>query len=80
MQGNSQNYLVRVLIPLAESFFFTKEIRTRNCGVSFPQLFFHGWEVNEDDPFYLPQTLDEIEEFGDAEVAPNSSKKIIQKV
>jgi len=41
---------------------------------------FHGWEMNPEDPFYLPVTFEQIEEFGENEVAPNSAKRIIQYV
>ena len=38
---------------------------------------FHGWEMNPEDPFYLPVTFEQIEEFGENEAAPNSAKKIV---
>ena len=79
-QPGSQYFVLRVLIPVAESFRFMDEIRNRDCGESFPQLVFYGWEVNADDPFRMPVTAEELEEFGDAEFAPNSAQKLVKDV
>ncbi len=56
------------------------EIRNRDCGESFPQLLFWGWQVNQEDPFMIPLSAEELEEFGDAEFAANSAQKIVKEV
>lgn len=44
-------------------------------------MVFHGFEINEDDPFFIPQTEEEIEEHGEGDILPpNPAKVIIEKV
>jgi len=31
------------LIPVTESFVFNEEIRSKSCGIAYPQLVFHGF-------------------------------------
>jgi len=81
VQDGTNNFLFQVLIPVIESFIFNEEIRKKSCGIAYPQLVFHGWEINENDPFYVPLTEEEIEEHGEGEsLPPNPAKVIIEKV
>ena len=44
-------------------------------------MIFHGFEINQDDPFYIPQTEEEKEEHGEGDILPpNPAKVIIEKV
>jgi ribosome assembly protein 1 len=48
------NFTLKVLIPALDSFIFVEEIRKKSCGVAYPQLVFAGWEINQEDPFFVP--------------------------
>jgi ribosome assembly protein 1 len=44
-------------------------------------LVFYGFEINENDPFYIPQTDEDLEEHGEGDILPpNPAKIIIEKV
>lgn len=52
-------------IPILESFGFNEEIRKRTSGGAIPQLVFDGFEMIDEDPFWVPTTEEELEELGD---------------
>lgn len=53
----------------------------KTYGISYPQLIFQGFEINENDPFYVPQTEEELEEHGEGDILPmNPAKAIIEKI
>ncbi len=58
-------YSILSLLPVAESFGFSDEIRKRTSGAAQPQLVFSGFEVLDEDPFWVPQTEEELEDFGE---------------
>ena len=70
------------LIPLVEGFNFNDSIRKKSCGIAYPQLVFHGFEVNiENDPLYLPKTKEELEDHGQGDIlVDNIGKVLIEKV
>mmetsp|Transcript_42536 Transcript_42536/g.49679 ORF Transcript_42536/g.49679 Transcript_42536/m.49679 type:complete len:99 (+) Transcript_42536:1771-2067(+) len=72
--------MLKILVPVYESFSFSDQIRDRECGIPHPQLVFYGWEINDMDPFHISLTEDEIEEFGDQELPSNQVKQIIDKI
>ena len=56
-------------------------MRKKSFGIAYPQLVFYGYEINENDPFFIPQTEEEIEEHGEGDILPpNPAKVIIEKV
>jgi len=61
---------------------FTEQIHKKSCGIAYPQLVFHSFETNkENDPLYLPKTMDELEEHGEGDILhDNIAKVIIEKV
>lgn len=64
-------FTILSLLPVAEAFGFSDEIRKRTSGAASPQLKFEGFEVLDEDPFWVPRTEEEMEdlgEFGDREV------------
>ena len=64
-----------------ESFIFNTEIRKQACGIAYPQLVFYGFEINENDPFYVPQTEEDLEEHGEGDILPpNPAKMLIERV
>ena len=80
LQENSELFLLKILVPVYESFKFSNEIRDREWGIPHPQLVFHSWEINEMDPFHVNMTDDEIEEYGEQELPPNQIKMIIDEI
>lgn len=65
MVEGSGYFQVVAHIPVVESSDFVKEIRTETSGLAMPQLVFSHWELIDDDPFWVPTTNDEIEQYGD---------------
>ncbi|XP_006814504.1 elongation factor-like GTPase 1, partial [Saccoglossus kowalevskii] len=47
MKEGSTEFMVRALLPVAESFGFAEEIRKRTSGQASPQLFFSHWETDD---------------------------------
>ena len=42
---------------------------------------FHGFEINDNDPFYIPKTEEDLEDHGEGDILPpNPAKVIIEKV
>ena len=81
VQEGTNNFLIDALIPLTESFVFNEEIRSKSCGIAYPQLVFHGFEILDDDPFFIPMTEEELEDHGQGDILPpNPAKIIIEKV
>lgn len=73
-------FTVRVLIPVMESFGFAEEIRERGEGITDPQMTFSHWEIINEDPFFVPKTVAQFEEFGHQAQPPTLAKIIIEKV
>ena len=46
MQDGTNFFLIDALIPLVEGFQFTLLIRSKCCGIAYPQLVLDGFEVN----------------------------------
>lgn len=81
VQEGTNNFLIEALIPVMDSFMFNDDIRKKSCGIAYPQLVFHGFEINENDPFYVPQTEEDLEEHGEGDIlVTNPAKVIIEKV
>lgn len=54
VQEGTNNFLIDAMIPVIDSFVFNEEIRKKSFGIAYPQLVFYGYEINENDPFYIP--------------------------
>eukprot|EP00899_Mesostigma_viride_P015374 jgi/Mesvir1/23838/Mv10643-RA.1 len=65
MREGSGLFTVLCYLPAAESFGFADELRRKTSGAASPQLKMNHWEIMPEDPFWVPTTEDEIEEFGD---------------
>ena len=69
------------MVPLVTSFEFNDTVRKKCQGIAYPQLVFHGFQINEDDPFFIPKTEEEIEDHGIGDIlAENPTKLLIEKV
>lgn len=81
MNEGTPFFTIRASLPVAESFGFGDEIRTRTSGAASPQLIFSGYEMLVDeDPFWVPFTEDELEDLGEMADRENVAKKYMDKV
>ncbi|CAJ0964082.1 unnamed protein product, partial [Mesorhabditis belari] len=55
---------VNAVLPVVESFDFSDHLRKRTSGMGSGQLEFSHWQIIEEDPYWVPTTQDELEEFG----------------
>ncbi|KAH6642226.1 elongation factor 2 [Boeremia exigua] len=77
--GN-QTFTISALLPVAESFGFSDEIRKRSSGSASPQLRFAGFEMLDEDPFWVPFTEDELEDLGELADRENVAKRYVDRV
>ncbi|RZC57071.1 hypothetical protein C5167_004372 [Papaver somniferum] len=81
MQQGSSLFTVHAYVPLTESLGFAQELHGKKSGASRALLVFSHWEELSEDPFFVPKTEEEIEEFGDgSSVLPNTARKLIDAV
>jgi len=76
----SPNFTILALLPVAESFGFSDDIRKRTSGAAAPQLVFEGFEVLDEDPFWVPTTEEELEDYGEKGDRENVAKRYVDKV
>ncbi|CAI6340896.1 unnamed protein product [Periconia digitata] len=76
----SQTFTINALLPVAESFGFSDEIRKRSSGSASPQLRFAGFEMLDIDPFWVPFTEDELEDLGELADRENVAKRYVDRV
>ncbi|POO01542.1 Translation elongation factor [Trema orientale] len=81
MQEGSALFTVHAYVPVSESFGFADELRRWTSGAASALLVLSHWEAIPEDPFFVPRTEEEIEEFGDgSSVLPNTARKLIDNV
>ncbi|KAM7257836.1 hypothetical protein ACFE04_013577 [Oxalis oulophora] len=90
MQESSPLFTVHAYIPVSEihadsevadSLSFPEELRRWTSGAASALLVLSHWEELSEDPFFVPKTEEEIEEFGDgSSVLPNTARKLIDGV
>ena len=76
----STNFTILALLPVAESFGFADEIRQRTSGFAAPQLVFAGFEMLDEDPFWVPTTEEELEDLGEKADRENVAKRYVDAV
>ena len=76
----STNFTILALLPVAESFGFSDEIRQRTSGFAAPQLVFEGFEMLDEDPFWVPTTEEELEDLGEKSDKENVAKRYVDAV
>lgn len=52
-------------MPVRESFGLYQEMIAETSGAASIQLMLHGWKLLDEDPFYMPKTSAELEDYGD---------------
>jgi ribosome assembly protein 1 len=76
----SNSYSIASLLPLHESFGFSDEIRKKTSGGASAQMVFHGFEMLDQDPFWVPATVEEIEDLGDTADRENRAKGLVDEI
>ena len=75
-------FIIRAILPVVESFGFSNEIRGRTSGLAQPQLIFCGYELLDEDPYWVPTTAEELEDLGekaDRESVPLRYVNLVRK-
>ncbi|EME47847.1 hypothetical protein DOTSEDRAFT_51149 [Dothistroma septosporum NZE10] len=76
----STNFTIQCLLPVAESFGFSDEIRQRTSGFAQPQLVFEGYEAVDQDPYWVPRTEEELEDLGELADKENVALRYVDAV
>lgn len=80
MKEGTDMFIIKAVLPVAESFGFADEIRKRTSGLASPQLVFSHWEVISSDPFWVPTTEEEYLHFGEKADSENQTRKYMNSV
>ncbi|KAM5448325.1 Cytoplasmic GTPase/eEF2-like protein (ribosomal biogenesis) [Microsporum audouinii] len=80
MKEGTSFFTILSLLPVAESFGFSDEIRKRTSGAASPQLIFTGFEMLDQDPFWVPATEEELEDLGELADKENLAKRYMDSV
>uniref|UniRef100_A0A0E0NG55 Elongation factor-like 1 n=1 Tax=Oryza rufipogon TaxID=4529 RepID=A0A0E0NG55_ORYRU len=81
MQEGTSLFTVHAYLSVAESSEFSKKLRNATAGAASALLAFSHWETVPQDPFFVPKTREEIEEFGDgSNIGPNLATKLMNSV
>ncbi|GJJ15740.1 hypothetical protein Clacol_010018 [Clathrus columnatus] len=73
-------FTVKAMLPVVESFGFAHDIRTRTSGAASPQLIFSGYEMYDQDPFWVPTTEEELEDLGEKADRENVARVYMDSV
>ncbi|MPC25037.1 Elongation factor-like GTPase 1 [Portunus trituberculatus] len=76
----STSWNVTAYLPVVESMNFANELRKSTSGEAMPQLVFSHWEVLDIDPFWEPQTTEELTHWGEKFDSANVARKYINAV
>ncbi|UPL04321.1 hypothetical protein LCI18_015255 [Fusarium solani-melongenae] len=80
MKEGTPFFTIQALLPVAESFGFADEMRKRTSGAAQPQLIFAGFEILDEDPFWVPFTEDDLEDLGELADKENVAKRYMDGV
>ncbi|KAL2357579.1 P-loop containing nucleoside triphosphate hydrolase protein [Cryomyces antarcticus] len=80
LQEGTPFFTIVALLPVASSFGFSDEIRKRTSGAAQPQLIFSGYEMLDEDPFWVPFTEEDLEDLGELADKENVAKKYMDSV
>lgn len=73
-------YTIKAKLPVIESFGFNDELMKKTSGIALPQLIFDGFLAIDQDPFWVPKTEEELEDFGEKADKENSARKYMDAV
>ncbi|KAK9244139.1 P-loop containing nucleoside triphosphate hydrolase protein [Lipomyces tetrasporus] len=80
MKEGTPFFSIRAVLPVVESFGLAEDIRKRSSGAASPQLIFAGFEMLDEDPFWVPTTEEELEDLGEFADKENIAKKYMDAV
>lgn len=80
MKEGTPFFTIQAVLPVAESFGFADEMRKRTSGAAQPQLVFAGFEILDEDPFWVPFTEDDLEDLGELADKENVAKRYMDGV
>ncbi|KAA1479454.1 P-loop containing nucleoside triphosphate hydrolase protein [Dentipellis sp. KUC8613] len=80
MKEGTSFFTVQAMLPVVESFGFADDIRKRTSGAASPQLVFSGYELLDQDPFWVPTTEEELEDLGEKADRQNVAKVYMDEV
>ena len=81
MKDGTSTFIITATLPVAESFGFGEEMRKKASGLASPQLSGKTyWEIIELDPFWEPQTEEEVLHFGEKADFENRARKYMNDV
>ena len=83
MREGSDLFTIHAYLPAEASFGFADELRRRSSGAASASLMLSHWERLGVDPFFVPLTEEEREEFGEEGQGvgvPNLAKRLIDSV
>ncbi|KIK78164.1 hypothetical protein PAXRUDRAFT_17032 [Paxillus rubicundulus Ve08.2h10] len=80
MKEGTTHFTVSALLPVVESFGFADDVRKRTSGAASPQLIFSGYELLDQDPFWVPTTEEELEDLGEKADRSNVAKEYMDAV
>jgi ribosome assembly protein 1 len=80
MDESTAMFCIQAKLPVIESFGFADEIRKRTSGAAIPQLIFSGYEILDEDPFWVPSTEEELEDLGEKADRENVARRYMDAV
>ncbi|EEY20828.1 elongation factor 2 [Verticillium alfalfae VaMs.102] len=80
MKEGTPFFTIASVLPVAESFGFADEMRKRTSGAAQPQLIFAGFEILDEDPFWVPFTEDDLEDLGEFGDKENVAKRYMDAI
>lgn len=80
MREGTPFFIIHASIPVIEAFGFSEDIRKKTSGAANPQLVFAGFEILDEDPFWVPTTEEELEELGETADKENLAKAYMEGV
>lgn len=79
MVDGTQLLLIEALLPQAEAFGLTQELLLRSSGnVTAPEMIFSHYEILDEDPFWIPSSLEEREDFGEIISSGDTSTGVVK--
>ncbi|CAL4069015.1 unnamed protein product, partial [Meganyctiphanes norvegica] len=76
----STSWNVTAYLPVIESMDFANDLRKSTSGEAMPQLLFSHWEILDVDPYWEPQTTEELTHWGQKHDSENVARKYINAV
>lgn len=80
MNEGTPFFVINARIPVVEAFGFSEEIRKRTSGAASPQLLFDGFDMLDIDPFWVPHTVEELEDLGTFAERENVARKYMNAI